>query len=209
MPSLRRPVLIASLLAAALATGVGALVAEDIDPAAVLDSVKASYEAKKYGKALSDLQLVLAEIGRLRMEALKVKLPGAPSGWTAEEAEGQSGGGIAFLTMGTNVKRRYTKGEQSSMEIELWADAGTMLMGVQMLLSNPAFVPQGQQIVTIKGRRAVLEFHKDDGRGTLTILLNAAGSMVKIEGSTITKADLTDVFGGALDLDAIEKAIQE
>ena len=117
MPSLRRPVLIASLLAAALATGVGALVAEDIDPAAVLDSVKASYEAKKYGKALSDLQLVLAEIGRLRMEALKVKLPGAPSGWTAEEAEGQSGGGIAFLTMGTNVKRRYTKGEQSSMEV--------------------------------------------------------------------------------------------
>ena len=95
------------------------------------------------------------------------------------------------------------------MQIELWADAGTMLMGFQTIFANPAFVQAGQQIVTIKGRRALLEFHKDNGNGTLTILLNGAGSMLKLEGNSITKADLTDVFGNSLDLDAIEKAIAE
>jgi hypothetical protein len=201
-----------SLAAVALSVlAAGTLRADDVDPAALCDSAKASILAKKYGKAVSDLQLALAEVGRLRMEVLRTKLPGAPGGWVAQEAEGEMGAGLMWLSAGTNVKRRYTKAEDTNANVtlEVWADASGMLAGIQMMLTNPMFVPQGSKIVTIKNRRALLEYHKDDKRGSLTIMLNAPGSFAKLEGNGVASADLTDVFGNGMDLDALEKAIQE
>jgi hypothetical protein len=208
MPSLRRPVVLVPLALVALLASVRALLAEDLDPVALLDKAKASVQAKQYGKALSDLQLAAAEVGRLRIAVLQSKFPAAPAGWTADEAEGQAGQTWLFGA-GTNVKRRYHKGDQSSMDVDLWADSNAMWAGVQMVIGNPAFVQPGQQIVTIKGRRALLEFRKDDNAGSVSILLNAPNSLLRLEGNAIAKADLTDVFGNALDLDAIEKALQE
>ena len=197
----------AAVVVAGLAAGT--LYADDVDPAALCDSAKASIQAKKYGKAVSDLQLALAEVGRLRMEVMKTKFPGAPADWKAEDAEGEMAAGMMWLSAGTSVKRRYTKGDSTSMTLTIWADAGLMLSGVQMMLTNPMFVPQGSKIVTIKGRRALLEFHGDNKNGKLTILLNAPGSMVSLEGDAIASADLTDAFGNAIDYETLEKAILE
>jgi hypothetical protein len=93
--------------------------------------------------------------------------------------------------------------------MELMADAGPMLAGLQMVLSNPALVSGNNRVVTVKGRRALLEYEADAKRGTLQILLNAPGALLKVEGNGVQKADLTDVLAGGADLDAIEKAVQQ
>jgi hypothetical protein len=205
--SFRRSWFVPLVAVAALGAAAGRLLAEDLDVPALLDGVKSAVKEKRYGKAISDLQLVVAEVGRLRGEALKATLPPAPKDWTAGEAEIETGGALAMFGGGSIVKRSYTKGDASA-EVQIIADAGPLLAGVQMLLSNPALVQGNNRIITVKGRRALLEWDDEDKRGELTILPGSASSMVKVEVRQATKADLTDVFGGALDLDGIEKAIQ-
>lgn len=184
------------------------LFAEDLDVPKLLDGVKAAVQDKKYGHAVADLQLVVAEVGRLRMEALKALFPSPPDGWIAEDAEGQSVAAAAMFGGGTVVKRAYKKGDDSSADLELMADAGPILAGLQMVLSNPAMVSGDNQIVTVKGRRALLEYHKDGKDGSLQIMLNAQGSMLRIAARGVTKAELVDKLGGLPDYDAIEKGIQ-
>lgn len=204
--SIRRTWLVPLVAAAALCAAANRLLAEDLDVPALLDGVKAAVQEKRYGKAMSDLQLVVAEVGRLRGEALKAKLPAAPKDWTAGEAEIETGGALAMLGGGSIVKRSYTKGDATA-EVQIVADAGPLLAGVQMLMSNPALVQGNYRIVTIKGRRALLEWDEGEKRGELTIVPGSASSMVKVEARGVSKAELTDTFGGALDLDGIEKAI--
>ena len=63
--------------------------------------------------------------------------------------------------------------------------------------------------MTVKGRRALLEYDAAEKRGTLQMMLGGSASLLKIEGSGLSKADLVDVLAGAVDLDAMEKAIQK
>jgi hypothetical protein len=204
----RRSWLVPFVAVAALGVAGGRLLAEDLDVPALLDGAKTAFQEKRYGKALSDLQLVVAEVGRMRGEALKVKLPEAPAGWTAAEAEIESGGALALMGGGTMVKRSYTKGD-ASVDLQVITDAGPLLAGVNMLLANPALVQGNYRIVTIKGRRALLEYDAGAKRGELSILPGNASGLVKVDGRGVSKADLTDLFGGALDLDGIEKTIRE
>lgn len=201
----RRTFLALALVAAGAAAG--AALAEDLDVPKLFDSAKASYAEKHYGKCWGDVQLIVAEVARMRMEALKAALPNAPEGWKAEEAEGSNTSGIAWFATGTQVKRRYTKGDETSANLELWADAGPILASIQMFLSNPGFVPQGSKIVTVKGRRALLEYHKDGKEGNLSILLNVPNSFLKLEARGVTEKELSDGLPGGFDLEAIEKAI--
>jgi hypothetical protein len=207
MRTFRRPVVAVLLAAAVLVGGSVRLFAEDLDVPKLFDSAKASFGEKRYGKCWSDLALVVAEVGRMRMEALKTVLPAGPTGWTAGEAEGDNAAGWAFLVGGTHVRRRSTRGEDGSLDVDLWADAPAMLTGLTMFIQNPAFVPAGSKIVTIKGRRALLEYRKDDKSGKLMIVLGPPGSMLQVEARGVTNAELADTIPAAFDLDAIEKAI--
>ncbi len=205
----RRPVLLAGFAGALLLTGAVSLFAEDLDVPKLFDTAKASFAEKHYGKCWSDLQLIIAEVSRFRAESLKTALPPAPAGWTAEEAEAENTAGWAWVAGGTQVKRTYKKGEETSAEVQLVADApAALMMGINMFLSNPAFLPQGSKIVMVKGHRAVLEFKKEEKSGKLQIVLNAPNAFLSIEGRGLSSAgDLSDAIAGALDLDAIEKAI--
>jgi hypothetical protein len=120
---------------------------------------------KHYGRCLADLQVLVSEIVRLRVEAIKGLFPDAPSGFSAEDAEGATAGGLALLGAGTQVKRTYRR-DESSLEATIWADAGLALQGFQMLLQNPALLGDGRQMVTVKGRKALLEYDKEAKRGT-------------------------------------------
>src|SRR5262245_33466457 len=135
-----RTVLGSLLAGVLLLVGAVRLFAEDLDVPKLFDTAKASFGEKRYGKCWSDLQLIVAEVGRMRMESLKAVMP-SPAGWTVAEAEGENAGGFAFLAAGTHVRRSATKGEEGKLEMELWADAPAMLSGLTMFLSNPAFVP--------------------------------------------------------------------
>lgn len=204
-----RLVLLAALLAPCLCVaGALRLRAEDLDVPGLFDSAKASFGEKRYGKCWSDLQLVMAEVARFRAEALKEVMPKAPAGWTAEDAQAGSAGGWAWVSMGTQVTRRYSKGESSSVEVQLTADAPAMLLtGLNMFLTNPAMVPAGSKIVMIKGRRGLLEYDKEGKSGNLQVLLNAPNAFLRIEGSDIAVGDIAEAFPAAIDLDALEKAI--
>ncbi len=196
------------VVAAAFAGGALTLFAEDLDLPKLLDSVKSNVQEKRYGKALADLQLVVGEVGRLRMESLKGVLPKPPEGWTAGEPEGEVGGALAMMGGGTQVKRQYHKGEDVSVDVELIADAGPWLAALQAMLTNPYAVQGNNQVVTVKQRRALLEYDKNEKSGTLQIMLNSPNSLLKLQGHGVAKADLVDVLGGAVDFDALEKALQ-
>jgi len=200
----RRPLLLA--LAAAFATfAVGRAVADDLDVPKLFDSAKAAFGEKKYGKALRDTQDALAEIARLRAEAVKAALPGAPEGWKAEDAEGDLQG-FAWLAQGIDLKRRYTRGDETSAQLDLWVDAPIVVQSLSMAIANPAFVPGGK-IVTIKGRRALYEYSKENKTAKLTIQLQTPNSILVLEGRGLGDKELSDSFASSLDLDALEKSI--
>lgn len=185
------------------------LLAEDLDPLKVFDSAKQHCAEKHYGKCLSDLQTLIAEIGRLRGDALKALLPGAPADWKAGESESVATGGLAMLGAGSQVKREYTKGDDKRATITVMADAGAMMQGFLMLFQNPAFLSDGKRMVSIKGRKAILDWPKDATSGSLVVLLNVPASMVQIEANGITPKEIQDVIAGAIDFDALEKGIQD
>ncbi|HVY62295.1 MAG TPA: hypothetical protein VHF22_11615 [Planctomycetota bacterium] len=207
----RRSLAALGLAVAITLGGAAALLAQedggtDINPDEVLASAKTNLEAKKYGKALQDLNLLVATVGKLRVESLKKTFADAPAGWTAEDAEGNSQ--AALLGVGLSVKRRYQK-DPSSMDVELTADS-PMLAMIAAAFTNPALVQgqEGKGFVTVKGRRGILEFHKDATNGELTFLLNNNTAMIKFTGTQVKKADLTE-FAKSFDFDKMEKALQD
>lgn len=204
-PSARRRLLVLVPVLALLA-GAARLFAEDLDPAKLFDSAKRHHAEKHYGRCLADLQVLVGEIGRLRVEAIKGLFPDAPSGFSAEDAEGATAGGLALLGAGTQVKRTYRR-DESSLEATIWADAGLALQGFQMLLQNPALLGDGRQMVTVKGRKALLEYDKEAKRGTLTVVLGGVGGMVQLTGAEFAKDELVDKLGAAFDYDRIEKEL--
>lgn len=202
-----RPTILALAVVSAIA-GSFAAYAEDLDPLTLFESAKASYGEKKYGQSMSDLKLLFNEIGRRRVDQLRLTLPAAPAGWTAEDQDGDSGAlGAMFWGAGVTVKREYKKGDEARVTVELNADSPLVgMMG--MMFSNPAMMGEGASVVTIKGKRAVLQYEKEAKRATLQLLLNSNTTLLKVEGSSVSKEDVTNVFGNALDLNAMETALQ-
>jgi hypothetical protein len=200
---LRRTTAAALVLAALAAAGPGT--AEDLDPAALFESAKAAYDQQKYGKAAADLKLLLGEIGRRRGESLKGFLPVAPAGWTAGEAEVTDAGAVVFAA-GLSVRRSYSKGD-AEVNVELTVDspatAGFMAM-FQMAGQMP-----GYAVVTVRGRRALLELDASSKTGTLSLVLGGNTALLQIRGNGVSKADLVDVFGGATNLDGLDRALLE
>jgi hypothetical protein len=200
----------ATAAAIALVVGGAALVAQDLNPEDLFQSAKSAYDAKKYGKALSELQLLVGEISKLRVEQLKAVLPAAPAGWTAGEPSGESAGGMIVMGAGITVKRSYTK-DQKSVSLELVSDSPMVGMFAP-LLSNPALL-QGDSntsVVSLKGgRRAILEYHAASKQGSVKILLRNNTTLLTLEGNQVEKSDLLDAFAKGMDIDAIEKALQD
>ena len=197
-----------AVLTAVAGLTLGVARAEDLDVPALFGSAKASFEAKKYGKTMADLNLIAGEVGRLRVEVLRKTLPAAPSGWTADEAEGNAGIGALALGGFTAVNRRYAKGDDVSVRVELLADAPAVVAGVQSVLSMAGMMGAGVKVITVKGRKALLQMNDDGKSGSLTILLTPPNSMLKLEGNGTAKAEL-EAFAGGFDLDALEKAVAE
>jgi hypothetical protein len=179
-----------------------------LNPADLFKSAKEAYDGKKYGKALQELNLLVGAVGKMRVKQLKAALPDAPAGWTAEDAKGE-GYAPGFIATGISVKRRYTKGENTNVELELVSDSPMVGM-IAPMLTNPAFF-QGQentQLVTYKGKRAILEFNKESKSGSIKMLLSNNSTLLTLTGNEVAKADL-EAFGKGIDYDKLEKALQE
>jgi hypothetical protein len=190
------------LFASVIAAGPGPGVAEDLDPNALFDSAKASYGQKQYGKAMADLRLLMGEVARRRGEDLKSRLPAAPAGWTAGEAESEV---LAFFSSGIVVRRAYTK-EGSNVRLELVADSPIAASFASVFAMAQM---TGQPIVKVKGRQAILEYDAQNRHGSVKLVLASNTALLSLEGDGVSKQDLVDGFGNALDLDGLEKALQE
>ena len=204
-----RTVRLLSLAALTAVAGLtlGVARAEDLDVPALFGSAKASFEAKKYGKSMSDIALIAGEVSRLRVETLTKVVPAAPAGWTADEPEGNAGLAVFAIGGFSQVSRRYAKGDDVNVRVELFADAPMMASQMQTLLASAGMMGGAIKVVTIKGRKAILQMNGDKS-GSLTVVLGSANSLLKFDGNGTTKAEL-EAFAGGFDLDAIEKAVNE
>ncbi|MCC7138912.1 MAG: hypothetical protein IT460_10865 [Planctomycetes bacterium] len=200
-------VLLASVVAFAVGTA-ATLFAEDVDLKATLAGIQTAVAEKHYGRALADLQTVLAEVSRLRADTLKRVLPAAPEGWTAGEPEAQDAAAMAAVVGATIVRRGYERGE-ARVTAELIVGGGMWFAPLQALLANPAFLPPQLKAVTVKGRRGVLEHDAEAKHGTLQLLLSVPNALLRLEGDGVTREDLESTFVGAFDLDKVEKAAQD
>ncbi len=187
----------------------GLALAEDLDVPSLFDSAKKSFAEKHYGKSLADVKLIAGEIGRLRGAQVRTTLPPAPAGWTMEESDDEGGAGMfGVFGGGLNVSRRYAKGDETRVKVEMLADS-PLIASFAMLMTNPAFLQKNQRVITLKGRKAILEADEGDKRASLKILLNENTTLLTVEGEGVAKTDVTDTFGNALDLDAMEKALKD
>jgi hypothetical protein len=197
----RWPLLALAVLSYAAA---GFASAEDLDVAKLLDEAKAAHAGKHYGKSLQSLSLAMTEISRMRLEGLKGVFP-TVEGWQGEEIETQANLGALMGAGFAQLKRTYRKGE-TSVDVELIIDAPALFSPLQMAMTG-GFMPQGTQVITVKGRKAALRLEKEQKSGELQILLNVGNALMTIRGQQVGKADLVDTIGGAFDFDALEKAI--
>jgi hypothetical protein len=200
-----RRTLLLLLSLAVLSTGVS--FAGDLDVGALFDGAKAAYGEKRYGKSLADLRLLVSEVGRARAAQLLAALPAAPAGWTAEPVVEDDSAPFAFITLGLAVQRRYAKGD-ARVKVELVADS-PLLATFSRVLTNPAFLAPNQKVVEVKGRKALLETDDEAKRAVLRLLLQGDATMLSVEGEGVAKADVSETFANALDLDRLEKALRE
>jgi hypothetical protein len=177
--------------------------AEDLDPDALFESAKAAYGERKYGKALADLRLLVSEVGRRRVDALREFLPGTTAGFTAGEVEATDLSGLG-MAVGATLRRDYDKaGARASVELTV----DSPMVGALAMAMNPMIVQaSGHTIVRVKGRQALLEVPKGGGDASITMLLASNTASLKVSGPT--KAD-AEALAGAMDLDRLEKALQE
>jgi hypothetical protein len=217
MRSTRRALTAFGLSAPLALGGAAALWAQDgeLNPDELFASSKAAYAEKHYGKSLTDLQLLYGAVSKLRIEQIKAVLPAPPAGWKAEEAEGEAMGMLA-MGAGLNVKREYTKpgtDENASaprVSVEILSNSPLVGM-IAPMLSNPAMMAgqEGVSIITVKGRKGLLEWHKGQTNGTLKILLGDNTTLLTVTGNDCPKTDVSDVFAKALDMEKIQKVIEE
>jgi hypothetical protein len=179
----------------ALAVTMGAVARADDVTDQIDEGVKA-YAKHDYPTATAALDAASKLIRQKRGEALTKLLPDAPPGWTAAEAEHTSVG-AEMLGGGTNVSRRYTKGD-SSVEISVTTDS-PIVSGMGALLGNAMFTSSDNKLVVIDGRKTT--YTKSDNSYQAMV----GKALVKVEASKDVDDDTLKGFYKSIRLDDIEK----
>ena len=165
----------------------------------VTDSVNEAlqlYKDGKFSEAVNSLNYASQLIQQKKGASLESVLPAALSGWTAEEASSQAAG-AAMFGGGVTAERRYTKGDSSSVKIQIVTDS-PMLQAVMMMMGNPMFATSdGGKMETIGGQKAIVKIDSANKSGQIQIVV-ANRFLVTLEGEEIVKDDLT-AYAKAID----------
>jgi hypothetical protein len=128
----------------------------------------------------------------------------APSGWTAEEAEGLDASAMGagfFATL--VVERTYEAPDGSKIDIVIAANS-PMLISLRMFISNPMMASMagqtGMKKVTVCGYDAMEHF--DDGTYELHVLAGNA-TLISIDGSRESDMEYIRTLANATDCKAI------
>jgi hypothetical protein len=146
--------------------------ADDISDA--INDAQKAYKSGDLNSAKQALDLASQLIAQKNAEGLVKAFPKPLSGWTARDADTSTN---AFAAMtGSHASRRYTKGNNDSVTINIAAD-GPILAQMITMLANPQMAGMMGKIIRIGDQRGIQE--RD---GDITILV-ANRFIVKIEGS--------------------------
>lgn len=198
--TLRRPT-----LALAILLGLSAACAAD----EVTDQIEAgrrAYTANELRTSIQALNFAVAKIQERITANLLTLLPPPRDGWAADAGESQSGGVAAMLT-GTTLSRRYHGPDGAEVELNLMADSPLMPM-LTMALSMPFMAQANQNLATysFKGNRGTIE-HAPETRDYEITLLVGNRLVIRGKGTNLATPEAIELYLGALDLDAIQKAL--
>lgn len=193
-------------LAAALTLTVDTTAADEVTDQ--LDAAKASYEAGELRAAAESLSSAVEAIRAQITAGLLTLFPPPFEGWTADEAQSQSGGLASMLT-GTHLSRRYVREDGAEVNLTLMADSPMMPM-LTMAISMPFMMQANQDLKTysLKGERGMME-HTPGSQTYKVTLMVGNRLLLQGEGSGLADAAPVEQYLQALDLEAIQKALAD
>ncbi len=156
--------------------------ADDVTEA--INEAVTAYNDNDFAEAMSQLSYATQLVSQKKGEYLVSILPQPMDGWTSDEAENVSQGGV--MGAGVQVSRQYTKTEgRASFQIEIIADS-PMVASMAAMYSNPMLLTAGgAKIKKIKGKKAfVIEKRKK-----VEITIVAGSTLVKGSGRNVTGAE--------------------
>ncbi|MCA9402376.1 MAG: hypothetical protein KC897_01230 [Candidatus Omnitrophica bacterium] len=153
------------------------------------------YKAGNYAEAAGSFEYAGSLTRQKRGGELADFLPAATGGWTADDLEQTSFGGI------TSVQRAYNK-DSASVTVSIMTDS-PVVQGIAMMIQNPAMLGGEGRIIKVGSRKALLTFDDENASGELQLIV-AGKHLVQISGSGITAEDLS-AFAKAVNSDGLEK----
>jgi hypothetical protein len=173
-----------------------------------LDAAKASYEAGELRAAAETLSAAVETIRAQITAGLLTLFPPPLEGWTADEAQSQSGGLASMLT-GTQLSRRYVREDGAEVSLSLMADSPMMPM-LTMAISMPFMMQANEDLKTysLKGERGMLE-HTPGSQTYKVTLMVGSRLLVQGEGSGLADPGPVEQYLQALDLVAIQNALAD
>jgi hypothetical protein len=173
-----------------------------------LEAGKKLYEAGELRKSVETLNFAVAKIQEQITAALLKLFPGPLEGWSADDAQAQSGGIAAMLT-GTNLSRRYVREDGAEITLSLMADSPMMPM-LTMAISMPFMMQANQDLKTfsLKGERGMIEHAAGSKDYKVTVMVGSR-LLVQAEGSGLEDVAPVEQYLEALDLDAIQRALTD
>jgi hypothetical protein len=193
-------------LTAALVLAVETTAADEVTDQ--LDAAKASYEAGELRAAAETLSAAVETIRAQITAGLLTLFPPPFDGWTADEAQSQSGGLASILT-GTQLSRRYVREDGAEVSLSLMADSPMMPM-LTMAISMPFMMQANEDLKTysLKGERGMLE-HTPGSQTYKVTLMVGSRLLVQGEGSGLADPGPVEQYLQALDLVAIQNALAD
>jgi hypothetical protein len=193
-------------LTAALVLAVDTTAADEVTDQ--LDAAKASYEAGELRAAAETLSAAVETIRAQITAGLLTLFPPPLEGWTADEAQSQSGGLASMLT-GTQLSRRYVREDGAEVNLSLMADSPMMPM-LTMAISVPFMMQANEDLKTysLKGERGMME-HTPGSQTYKVTLMVGSRLLVQGEGSGLADPGPMEQYLQALDLVAIQNALAD
>lgn len=201
---MKRLMTIASALCFIISLASGTVLADNVTE--LMKSAEQNYSAKKYAKALEDLEWARKEIANLQLQAMKKFLPDELDGMKGQDADGGAIFGIH------SVSKRYASADgNKSVTITLAAGTtGQASGGLGALMGMAAAfgamdAGTDSKMVVAKGYKGQFNLDKNTNEGTLIFNLSD-GAMINIETDGYTDSTMAEKAAKTLDIPKIEES---
>lgn len=186
-----------------------ATIAQADDVTDAIRSAEGAYGGGDYKEASTQLQTALIGVNQKLIDMIVEYLPGAPSGWTAEDSEGLDASAMGagfFATL--VVSRDYTPPNGSNIEVMIAANS-PLLATFHMFISNPMMAAMagqsGMKKTSACGYDAMEQF--GDGTYDLNILAGSA-TLISVSGDKEDDIDYIRELANLIDCEGIVSVVE-